>query len=218
MSIIPKTKFGDCANSECGAKETEVVKVGKELFCLYCRQSQKAKIQVIKANERNKVRSLGFKQKLDGKEDAASRSAIIQDIDWTFSRILRLMAADQWGNVQCYTCPTKKNFGMMQCGHYISRSNMGLRWSFDNCRPQCPNCNEALRGNLSVFSERLDSEVAGTSEMLLNQSREPHNYGISELKELLLDFRAKLKPLEAKFSKPKNHIADTGKIGVNKIK
>lgn len=199
MSLIPTTKFGDCANPECGAKDTEVVKVGKELFCIYCRQAQKAKVQVTKANERNRVRSLGNKQRIEGNEDAASRSALIQDIDWTYSRILRLRAADAYGNVQCYTCPTKKHWSLMQCGHYISRGNMALRWIWDNTKCQCKNCNEVKSGNLEAFKANLDREVAGMTESLLNRSREPHSYGISELKELLLDFRAKLAPLELKF-------------------
>ena len=212
MSIIPKTKFGDCANPECGAKQTEVVKVGKELFCLYCRQSQKAKIQVIKANERNKVRSLGFKQKMDGKEDAASRQNLINDLDWTFSRIVRLRAADAYGNCECVTCGTKKHWSLIQAGHYQKRGNMGLRFDFRNVRCQCKNCNEVKGGEISAFSGYLDREQPGLSETLANEARIVFSYGISELKELLLDFRAKLKPLEAKFSKPKNHMPDTGKL------
>lgn len=57
-STLNRTKFGDCSNHECGRKNTEVVKVGKELFCLYCRNNQKAKVQLAKSIERNKVRSL----------------------------------------------------------------------------------------------------------------------------------------------------------------
>lgn len=217
MNLLPQYKIGDC-ECGCGGKQVEGRKVGKKFYCLYSYQTMKQKEQVSKANERNRVRSLGFKQRVEGKEDAASRQALIQDIDWVFSRIVRIQAADNYGNVQCYTCSTKKHWSMMQCGHYIGRANMGLRWESDNTRPQCKTCNEIKRGNLEAFSFKLEAEAPGLPESLYNRSKIAHSYGISELKELLFDFRAKLKPLEAKFSKPKNHIADTGKIGVNKIK
>lgn len=205
MSYLPQTKFGDCANPECGAKNTEVVKVGKETFCVFCRQSQKAKVQVQKANERNKVRGLYGHQSETGNGDAASRQALIQDLDYVFSRIVRLRAADEFGNCECYTCGDKKHWTLMQAGHYISRSHMATRWNFDNVRVQDKKCNEVKGGEIRVFGERLDTEQAGLSESLLNQSREPHSYGISELKELLYDFRSKLRLLETKFSKPNPH-------------
>jgi hypothetical protein len=56
--IIPKTKFGDCSNAECGRKDVEVVKVGKSLFCIYCRKNQKNKMQLEKAKERQSLRQL----------------------------------------------------------------------------------------------------------------------------------------------------------------
>ena len=56
MSIINKTKFGDC--STCPSTNTSVVKVGKNLFCLNCHRTAKNKIQIQKANERNQVRRL----------------------------------------------------------------------------------------------------------------------------------------------------------------
>lgn len=204
MSLIPTTKFGDCANPECGAKDTEVVKVGKELFCLYCRNEQKRKVQVGKANERSKVRSLHWKQKEMGNDDAASRQNLINDLDYTFSRIVRLRAADQWGNCECYTCGAKKHWSLMQAGHYISRGHMGLRWEFDNVRVQDKKCNEVKGGEIKAFGDKLEAEQAGLPESLLNRSRIAYSYGISELKELLFDFRAKLKPLEAKFALPNN--------------
>ena len=78
--------------------------------------------------------------------DAASRQALIQDLDYVFSRIVRLQAADSLGNCECYTCNSLKHWSLQQCGHYVPRGNMALRWDFRNCRVQCKNCNEALWG------------------------------------------------------------------------
>jgi len=55
-STIPRNKIGDC--SQCDAKNTDCVKRGKELFCLSCARNNKAKQQLTKSIERQKVRSL----------------------------------------------------------------------------------------------------------------------------------------------------------------
>ena len=56
--MIPKSKTGDCC--QCDNKNVPVVKVGKELFCLYsCHRKNKAKAQMQKSVLKNKVRSLG---------------------------------------------------------------------------------------------------------------------------------------------------------------
>ena len=198
MSILPKTKFGNCANPECGAKDTEVVKVGKETYCVFCRQNQKAKVQVEKANLRNRVRGLRGHQVELGNEQAASRQNLINDLDYVFSRIVRLRAADEHGNCECITCGTKKHFSMIQAGHYQKRGNMALRWDFRNVYPQCSKCNEINSGEIKAFSDKLEQLQAGMPETLANEARIVFKHSLDELKVMLIDFRAKLRLLEAK--------------------
>ena len=58
MSILPKYKIADC--NQCGDKDVPCVKVGKEHYCKFkCHKNNKAKVQIDKAKERDKVRSLG---------------------------------------------------------------------------------------------------------------------------------------------------------------
>ena len=199
MSLIATSKYGTC--DRCGDENTACKKRKKEMLCLTCCRTEDVEKQTAKAKERDKVRGLYGSRVMEGKEDAASRQALIQDLDYVFSRIVRLQAADSLGNCECYTCNSLKHWSLQQCGHYVPRGNMALRWDFRNCRVQCKNCNEALRGNLSVFSELLDTEVAGLSETLANEARLIHSYGIDELKQLLIDLRAKLRPLEAKINR-----------------
>ncbi len=54
--MIPKCKTGDC--SKCGAKDTSVVKIAKDLFCLSCNREIKSKKYAAKTREANKVRGL----------------------------------------------------------------------------------------------------------------------------------------------------------------
>ena len=106
------------------------------------------------------------------------------------------------GLVTCYTCPNIAHWSMpfMQCGHFIKRGETQLRWDFRNARVQCKTCNENLEGNLKIYAERLNEEYPGLPDQLREIAQEPYSYGISELKQLLIDLRAKLRIVEA------NHI------------
>lgn len=55
-SLISRTKHGDC--SVCSNTNTNVVKVGKSLYCLSCHRKSKVKSYVAKAAEKSKIRSL----------------------------------------------------------------------------------------------------------------------------------------------------------------
>ena len=200
MSTIPQTKYGDC--SRCPAIDTMVVKIGKDLFCLQCNREIKTSKQIGKAKERDKLRGLGVKQVQAGNYDAASRQALMNDLDFAFRRIVKMTAADEFGIVTCYTCPNVGHWSMpfMQCGHFIKRGNMATRWDFRNARVQCKTCNENLEGNIKVYTERLEQEYPGLPAQLREISLEPHSYGISELKQLLTDLRAKLRMAENKQS------------------
>ena len=57
MGIIANSKYGTC--SQCSAAETQCRKRGKDLICLSCCKKIDTKTQIERANERNKVRSLG---------------------------------------------------------------------------------------------------------------------------------------------------------------
>ena len=198
--IIPKSKFGDC--SKCGAKDTDVVKIKKDLFCLACNREIKTKNQLAKANQRNQLRQLGNKQVANGNYFEAERQALMNDLDFVFSRCVRMAAADKTGMGRCYTCGKMEDWSMQDCGHYEKRGNTQIRWDFRNARPQCKNCNQSKYGNYEVFTERLEQEHPGLPEQLKEIAREPYKWSREELKMLLTDLRNKLRIIETKFNKP----------------
>ena len=206
-NIIPKAKYGNC--SQCGAKNTDCVKKGKELWCIQCNERFKAEQQIEKAKKRTAARNAGFKlRNLDapgrGTEEyfAAERQALINDLDFVFSRIVRMGAADSFGQCECYTCNAKSHWSFMQCGHFEKRSNTQIRWYFPNARVQCKTCNEVKHGNMEVYEQRLEQEQPGLPAQLKELAREPYKWTRDELKQLLLDLRAKLKIIEQKFKTP----------------
>jgi len=196
MSNLPQFKIGDC-NCGCGGIGVQGRKVGKIFYCLGSYTAMKRKQYSSKTNQNNKVRALGAKQVQSGNYDAASRQALMNDLDFVFSRIVRLSAADEHGNCACYTCGKVKHWSLQQAGHFIKRGEMATRWDFRNARVQCKTCNENLEGNLKVYAEKLEQEYPGLPGQLREISLEPYSHGISELKQLLTDLRARLKIAEA---------------------
>jgi len=200
MGTIPNFKTGNC-ECGCGGVGVQGRKVGKIFYCLGSYTAMKRKQYGSKINQNNKVRALGAKQVQFGNYDAASMQQLKNDLDYCFSRIVKMTAADEFGIVTCYTCPNVDHWSMpsMQCGHFISRKETQLRWDFRNARVQCKKCNEILSGNMEVYTKRLEAEHKGLPDQLREMSIEPHKWGISELKQLLTDLRAKLRIIETKF-------------------
>jgi hypothetical protein len=75
--------------------------------------------------------------------------------DRAFSRLIRLENSDENGKCKCVTCEHVDRWQDMECGHYVPRANMSLRYSKVNCGPQCPKCNKGEGGNLKAFEYYL---------------------------------------------------------------
>jgi len=208
-NLINKTKWGVC--SICGGKEQEVVKVKKDLFCIQCRNSQKAEELLSKQKKRTAARNTSFKLRNTeiagiATEDyaMAERQALIHDLDYTHSRLVRMMAASKDGIAPCFTCGKLEHWSVQQLSHFIKRQNTLTRWDLRANRCCCKHCNETLCGNLEVFAQRLNEEQSGLAEQLQEIAREPHKWGRDELKQLLIDQRQRLRLVETKFKQPLN--------------
>ncbi len=198
MGILPQYKIADC--NQCGDKQVPCVKVAKEYFCKFkCHANNKAKQQIDNANKRdarNKVRSLITYERQEGILDSIQELTL--DLDRVVSRYVRLAAMDKEHKCECFTCGTRKNWKNIQCGHFIARANLSLRWDLTNLRPQCSNCNVMLHGNLDEYKIRLNKERNGITDWLYEQSKEVAKPSRDELKELLFHFQQKLHLVETK--------------------
>jgi hypothetical protein len=203
MSFIATSKFGDC--SQCTATNTNVVKRGKDLFCLNCARANKVKGQVERANVRNKVRRLvQTTGNLEmAKEQVAMNgiSSLIQDLDAVISRYVRIAASDKFGMATCYTCDAVFPYQKMDCSHFINREHLATRFLLQNLRCCCVKCNRLENGNLKVFADRLEAENEGIVDWLAEQARNVCKPSQDELKQLLIQFRSKLKLVESKLVK-----------------
>lgn len=115
----------------------------------------------------------------------SSISKLKKDLDTVFSRYIR----QKYGNL-CYTCGRE---GIMQCGHFISRTYLSTRWDEDNCRPQCVGCNIYGNGKFLDFEDHLIqdlgiqkvNEIKAKRKELLKPSRKFYTEQISTFSEKL---------------------------------
>ena len=136
---------------------------------------------------------------IQDEDESESVQNLISDLDYVFSQYIRVKYANKDGIVKCFTSGKDFDWKQIQCGHFISRRNLSTRWLEANCRPQSEHDNCLLNGNLEVFEKKLEEEKPGSVEYLRELSREINKPTISELKELIIEYRSKLNQAKKKF-------------------
>lgn len=114
--------------------------------------------------------------------------------DW-FSKWIRLSNANKDGLVTCYTCDTILRWQDAQCGHYVKRGNLFLRFDPRNCRVQDKACNEYKDGNYAEYTKRLESEHPGITTILMEEAAlvyKPHRH---EIQAIITEYTNKVKQL-----------------------
>jgi hypothetical protein len=134
----------------------------------------------------------------EDQEEGETLQTLTEDLDRIYSRYIRLKYMDpKTGLVPCYTCSAKLPMSQIQNGHYIHREDKGLRFLDDNCRPQCPTCNTRHNDDKEPYKSRLEKEKPGITEWLEEQARLVAKPTRTDLKELLVHYRFKVKLLES---------------------
>jgi hypothetical protein len=123
------------------------------------------------------------------------------DLDAVYSKWLRISNSNSEGICECYTCGKKQHYSEAQCGHFVSRSNMATRFMPQNTKIQCVSCNEYKDGNIEAFEFNLERDNNGIVDWLREQGRSIAKPSVSDLKELLNEYRYKLKIAQSKFKK-----------------
>lgn len=108
-----------------------------------------------------------------------------KELDRVFSLYIRKR------DKKCICCGSTK---LLQCGHYISRSNNALRYDERNCNCQCMRCNVFLKGNYPVYSlkmiEKYGSDIL---EKLDRDSKVFTKLSVSGLKQMIVYYKNILK-------------------------
>lgn len=80
---------------------------------------------------------------------------LIKALDAQFSTWIRMSNADENGIVKCCTCGKMMEWKKSQCGHFLSRRYMSVRFDEKNCAPQCVGCNIFNQGSQAAFRRFL---------------------------------------------------------------
>ena len=84
---------------------------------------------------------------------------LVSILDKEFSYWVRASHSNEDGTaVACYTCGKYYPINKIDAGHFISRSNYGLRWDPRNVKPQCQSENRFQSGVWNKFEARLIEE------------------------------------------------------------
>lgn len=136
----------------------------------------------------------------ESSEETESWENVRSDLDYVYSLWVRISASGSDGRCECYTCGKVDRYQNMDCGHFIPRDNNGTRFLPENTKPQCKTCNQYKDGNEQAFAEHLELDNISVA-WLMQVGREVNKPAISELKELLIQYRHKLKIAQLKLKK-----------------
>lgn len=87
-------------------------------------------------------------------EKKKSTTKLKEELDAVFSLYIRHKDSID-GRNKCFTCSKILPIKELQCGHYESRKYLALRYSEKNCECQCEWCNIVLKGNYTIYAQRM---------------------------------------------------------------
>lgn len=122
-------------------------------------------------------------------------SELIKVADDIFSKWVRLSNADKDGLVTCYTCDAVLRWQDSQCGHYVKRGNLFLRFDPRNCRVQDRQCNEYKDGNYAEYTKRLEAEHPGITDILQEEAALVYKPTRHEIQGIITEYNNKVKQL-----------------------
>lgn len=106
------------------------------------------------------------KNKCEAKEVAIkkrtpSRSTLMRKADEAFSLYIRTRDSQQYEGraFKCISCGRVLPIEQADCGHYINRAHMSLRFSESNCHAQCRHCNRFQEGNIQDYRKGLIKKI-----------------------------------------------------------
>lgn len=116
--------------------------------------------------------------------------------DRYFSQYIRLRDTNNQGYGSCISCGQLKHYDDLDCGHFINRGNMNLRFNEVNCNAQCRKCNRFDEGNFVGYQEGLIKKWGQEKYALLVASKqEIRRYSKWELKAIADHYKARAKEL-----------------------
>lgn len=121
-----------------------------------------------------------------------------EKLDKIYSRYIRLRDSKEYEfkYFRCISCGRVLPYEQGDCGHYISRRNMALRFCEDNTSAQCRSCNRFQDGNIIGYREGLIKKIGIKRVELLEARRhETKKWSKFELEALITYYQEEINKL-----------------------
>jgi len=136
------------------------------------------------------------KKKTISKSKNPSRASSMRKADEAFSLFIRTRDAQQYEGraFRCISCGKVLPIEKADCGHYVNRQHMSLRYSELNCNAQCISCNRFDEGNTSGYRKGLIEKIGQQRVELLEALKHtPNKLSASDLEFIAKHYRAETK-------------------------
>lgn len=154
-----------------------------------------------KHNEARKkeIKSKRVVKLVNNAEKKKSIKYLIGELDRIFSLYIRKRDSNKDGYGKCVTCPTIKHYTKMDCGHFITRGVMAIRWHPFNCALQCKSCNGFAGGEQDIFSKEINKRWGqNTSETFQIKRHFSKKLERFTLELLIKEYTEKITQLDAR--------------------
>ena len=117
-------------------------------------------------------------------------------LDRVFSEYIRRRDADENGNICCISCGKIVPWKESDCGHYVNRSVMSLRFDEKNCNAQCRYCNRFQEGQMMGYHAGLIKKYgASVIDYLTMKKTNTAHYSEAVYKALIDEYKQKISNL-----------------------
>ena len=117
--------------------------------------------------------------------------------DKWFSKFIRLRDADEFGVITCITSGRRMHWSLCDCGHWISRAKMAVRYDERNANAQSKQANRFQGGHFLEHGMAIDRKHgAGTREALELKAMRPCKMTEADLLFIAETYKARVKNIE----------------------
>lgn len=124
------------------------------------------------------------------------RASAMKKADRAFSLYIRTRDAQEYYGkaFKCISCGRLLPIRKADCGHYVNRRHMSLRYSEENCNAQCISCNRFDEGNIYNYRKGLFEKIGGEALLALEASKySTRKISTFELEEIAKEYKKKVK-------------------------
>lgn len=130
-----------------------------------------------------------------------SFSYLRDQLDKIFSRFIRLRDANKHGVIKCIDCGGTAHWTEVDCGHFVPRGRLSVRWEEKNCAAQLKACNGPFLGRQYEFGKGLDERWGqGTADTMIEAGHQTKKWTSEELEKLIVHYKKEVECLLAQKS------------------